>query len=262
MDCKISVLASGSSGNSIYVSDGKMNILVDVGLSGKEMEKRLNEIDVSPDEIDAIIITHEHRDHVSGAGIFSRRYNIPIYANDPTWNNSYKCIGKINKKHCEIIKNDFMLGDIAVHPFSISHDAASPFAYILYCNKKKIGIATDMGYFDEKIVNELKELDFLVIEANHDLDMLMTGDYPWNVKHRIKGDEGHLSNDDTAALLPKIIGENEPQILLAHLSEDNNNPEVAYITVKNSLRANDLKEGDDYNLDFTYQDKPTRVYEI
>ncbi|MGM0438362.1 MAG: MBL fold metallo-hydrolase [Bacillota bacterium] len=262
MDCKISVLASGSSGNSIYISDGKINILIDAGLSGKEMDKRLNKIGVSPDEIDAIIITHEHRDHVSGAGIISRRYNIPIYANDPTWTNSYKCIGDINEDHCEIIKNDFMLGDIAIHPFSISHDAALPFAYIVYCNKKKIGIATDMGYFDEKIVNELMGLDFLVIEANHDLDMLMTGNYPWKVKHRIKGDEGHLSNDDTAALLPKIIGKKEPHILLAHLSEDNNNPEVAYITIKNSLRANGFKEGKDYSLDFTYQDKPTRVYEI
>lgn len=262
MDCKISVLASGSSGNSIYISDGKINILIDAGLSGKELEKRLNKIGVSPDEIDAIIITHEHRDHVSGAGIISRRYNIPIYANDPTWTNSYECIGKVADDYCEIIKNDFTIGDIVIHPFSIPHDAALPFAYTLYCNQKKIGVATDMGYFNENIINELFELDFLVIEANHDLDMLMTGNYPWKVKHRIKGDEGHLSNDDTAALLPKIIEENKPQILLAHLSEDNNNPEVAYITIKNSLQASGLIEGEDYNLDFTYQDKPTKVYKI
>ena len=262
MNCKISVLASGSSGNSIYISDGKLNILIDAGLSGKDLEKRLNKIGVSANEIDAILITHEHRDHVSGAGIISRRYNIPIYANDPTWEQSYECIGNIDEKHCKIISNDFMLGDISIHPFSISHDAASPFAYILHCNNKSVGIATDMGYFDEKIVNELKGLDFLVIEANHDLDMLMTGSYPWNVKHRIRGDEGHLSNDDTAALLPKVIDSNGPHILLAHLSEDNNNPEVAYITVKNGLEANDLKEGKDYTLDFTYQDKPTRLYKI
>ena len=262
MNCKISVLASGSSGNSVFVSDGQSNILIDAGLSGKELTKRLNKINVSADEIDALIITHEHRDHISGAGVISRRYNIPIYANDPTLTNSYKCIGEIDENNYEIIKSDFMIENIAIHPFSISHDAAFPFAYILYCNKKKIGIATDMGYFDKKIVSELKELDFLVIEANHDLDMLMTGDYPWNVKHRIKGDEGHLSNDDTAALLPKIIGEKNPHILLAHLSEDNNNQEVAYITVKNNLKANGLKEGRDYSIDFTYQDKPTRLYKI
>ena len=262
MNCKISVLASGSSGNSIFISDGKKNILIDAGLSGKDLEKRLKKINISANEIDAIIITHEHRDHISGAGVISRRYDIPIYANNLTWKHSYECIGNVAERYCRIIKNDFMIGDIAIHPFSISHDAASPLAYILYCNNKSVGIATDMGYFDEKIVKELQGLDFLIIEANHDLDMLMTGNYPWKVKHRIKGEKGHLSNDDTAALLPKVIENNAPHILLAHLSEDNNDKEVAYITIKNSLKANDFKEGKDYNLDFTYQDKPTRIYEI
>lgn len=262
MNCKISVLASGSSGNSIYITDGKTKILIDAGLSGKKLSERLAQIGLSGDEIDAVLITHEHKDHISGAGIISRRFDIPIYANNPTWEKSYECIGSITEKNCEIINNDFMIGDMRIHPFSISHDAIAPVGYIIYCNNKQIGIATDMGFFDEKIVKELKGVDFLVVEANHDRDMLMTGKYPWSVKHRIRGDEGHLSNDDTAALLPEIIDGNGPHILLAHMSQDNNNPEVAYITVKNGLTANDLKEGKDYKLGFTYQDKPTRVYTV
>lgn len=262
MNCKISVLASGSSGNSTYVSDGETQILIDVGLSGKDLEKRLNNINVNAVEIDAILITHEHRDHVNGVGVMCRRYNIPIYANNMTLEKSYNFIGSVEEKFCKNIKKDFSIGNINIHPFSISHDAVSPVAYLLYCNNKTIAIATDMGYFDKKVIRELKGADFIILEANHDLDMLMTGNYPWKVKHRIRGEEGHLSNDDTAALLPKIIDDNKPQILLAHLSEDNNNPEVAYITIKNNLKENGLIEGEDYNLDFTYQDKATKVYKL
>ena len=126
MNCKISVLASGSSGNSIYISNGKENILIDAGLSGKDLTARLNKVGASGDEIDALLITHEHKDHISGAGIISRRFDIPIYANKATWENSYDCLGNLKDNNCQIINDDFSLGDLEIHPYSISHDAASP----------------------------------------------------------------------------------------------------------------------------------------
>ena len=262
MSLKISVLASGSSGNSIYVTDGTNSILIDAGLSGKELSKRMKKVGIPSDQIDAILITHEHRDHISGAGVMSRRYNIPIFANQLTWENGAELVGSVSEENCCVFDEEFMIGNIGIEPFSISHDAADPVGYILHCNNKRIGIATDMGYFTSEIKERLKGLDFILVESNHDLDMLMTGSYPWHLKNRIKGKEGHLSNDDAAALIPQLINGNGPRILLGHLSKDNNNPDLAYITVKNNLDEHNLKEGKDYKLDFTYRDKPTRLYKI
>ena len=262
MNLQISVLASGSSGNSIYITDGSTSILIDAGLSGKELSRRMNKVGISADQIDAVLITHEHRDHISGAGVISRRYNLPVYANQLTWESGKELIGPVSEENCCIFDQEFMIENIGITPFSISHDAADPVGYILHCNNRSIGIATDMGYFTPEIKAKLKGLDFMIVEANHDLDMLMTGSYPWNLKNRIKGKEGHLSNDDAAALIPELITDNFPRILLGHLSKDNNNPDLAYITVKNNLDEYDLKEGEDYKLDFTYRDRPTRLYKI
>jgi phosphoribosyl 1,2-cyclic phosphodiesterase len=259
---EISVLASGSSGNSIYVTDGSTSMLIDAGLSGKELSKRMNKVGISAAQLDAILITHEHRDHISGVGVMSRRYNLPIYANQLTWEGSEELIGPVSEDNCCIFDQEFMLGNIGIRPFSISHDASDPVGYILHCNNKRIGIATDMGYFTPKIKEALKGLDFLVVEANHDLDMLMTGSYPWSLKNRIKGNEGHLSNDDAAALIPELVSDKAPRILLGHLSKDNNNPDLAYITIKNNLDEYNLKEGKDYKLEFTYRDRPTQLYKI
>ncbi|MFW5787483.1 MAG: MBL fold metallo-hydrolase [Halanaerobiales bacterium] len=262
MSINISVLASGSSGNSIYIKNGKNQILIDAGLSGKELTNRLKKIQADPAEIDAVFLTHEHNDHIDGAGVISRRFDIPIYATEKTWQAASSELGQLCDKDCRILEKDMVFGSFGVHTFSVSHDASDPVGYILHCNNKKIGIATDMGYFDQNIVKELKGMDVLIIEANHDLDMLINGSYPWSVKKRIKSRKGHLSNDDTAALLPEVISDNIPRILLAHLSQDNNNPELAYITIKNNLEYEGLKEGEDYKLDFTYQKRPTRLFQV
>ncbi len=262
MKLEISVLASGSSGNSIYIGDGKNNILIDAGLSGKKIERRLKMIDKDPECIDAILVTHEHCDHIKGVGVLSRRFNIPIYANDLTWQGAIDSLGKITEENCRIFKEAFMIGEFAIDPFSIPHDANDPVGFIVNYKNKKIGIATDMGYMPERVKDKLKKADFLVIESNHDLEMLMNGSYPWSLKNRIRGEKGHLSNDDTAAILPELISDNCPSVLLAHLSKDNNNPDVAYITIKNILEKEGLQLEKDVKMNFTYRDKPTQLYNI
>ncbi len=262
MKINVSVLSSGSSGNSIYISGGKSSILIDAGLSGKEIERRLSKIGVSADSLDAILVTHEHSDHIHGVGVLSRRYDLPVFANELTWQGAEKKLGKISNSNCQIFKGEFMIGDLGISPFSISHDASAPVGYIINCANKKIGHATDMGYVSDEIESCLKDLDLLIIESNHDLEMLMSGSYPWPLKNRIRGEKGHLSNDDTADLLPKIIGDNFPRILLAHLSKDNNIPTLAYITAKNNLEDKGFIIDKDLQLDFTYRHKPTELFNV
>ncbi|MFW5981863.1 MAG: MBL fold metallo-hydrolase [Halanaerobiaceae bacterium] len=262
MKLKVSVLASGSSGNAIYISDEKTSILIDAGLSGVEIERRLKKIDIAAEDLDAILITHEHSDHIKGVGVLSRRYDLPIYANDLTWKGSERKLGKIKPYNCQVFKGEFMIGNLGISPFSISHDAGDPVGYIINCGERKIGHATDMGYVSKEIEENLRGLDFLIIESNHDFEMLMSGSYPWHLKNRIRGEKGHLSNDDTADLLPRIIGSNFPRILLAHLSKDNNMPELAYITARNSLEDKGFVIGEDLELEYTYRHKPTQVFEV
>ncbi len=262
MKINISVLGSGSSGNSIYIDYCGKGILIDAGLSGKKTCDRLKKCGLEIDTLEAILLTHEHQDHIKGAGILSRKCNLPLYANEKTWEAACNKLGKVKEKNQHIIKDEFMIGDIGIKPFSISHDASDPVGYILQCADKKIAIATDMGYITPEIREQLKGMDFLIIEANHDLELLMRGSYPPSLKKRIRGKRGHLSNDDTADLLPKIINSNNPCILLAHLSKDNNIPDLAYITIKNSLEKNQIKIGQDLELGFTYREKPTKVYQV
>lgn len=262
MEMEVSVLASGSSGNSIYISNSKTRILIDAGLSGKEIDERLKKIGACGEELDAILVTHEHSDHIKGVGVLSRRYDLPIYANDLTWQGAAPSLGKIKERNCRIFQGDFMVGDLGIRPFSISHDANDPVGYIINSGETRVGVATDMGFVPERVKDLLWGLDMLIIEANHDLEMLMTGSYPWPLKHRINGEKGHLSNDDTAALLPKLINSNFPCILLAHLSKDNNIPELAYITVKNSLEDEGLYIGENLQLNLAFRERPTQLYRV
>ena len=262
MSLQVSVLASGSSGNSIYITSGDRSILIDAGLSGKKIVERLNKCGVNNPELDAILMTHEHKDHTKGVGVLSRRFKVPIYANELTWTAAAEDLGKIKSEHQCLFDGDFMIGDLGILPFSISHDAKDPVGYIIKYKNKSIGIATDMGCIPERVKKKLIGLDFLILEANHDLEMLQTGPYPAFLKKRIRSDKGHLSNDDTADLLPQLVKDNFPCILLAHLSKDNNIPKVAHITIKNNLEEAGLKLGKDLKMDFAYRDKPTQLYDV
>jgi len=245
-------IASGSSGNSTYISVGETHMLIDAGLSGIRIEKSLRALNVDCSAIDAIFITHEHSDHTQGACILSRRFNIPIYATPKTWecmekNRNNGAIAKQNKQFVYAEEN-LILGDAVVRPFVISHDAAEPVGYNIFADDKKITVTTDIGCVTDELKARIAESDVLLIESNHDVDMVMNGSYPYQLKKRILGDHGHLSNVNCGKLLAEIMCGRLKHIYLGHLSEDNNRPALAYETVFNILEARGVKIGGEKSL--------------
>jgi len=232
-------IASGSSGNCIYVGTDATHLLVDVGISGKKTEGGLNSIGQSLKNIDGILVTHEHSDHICGLGVLSRKYHIPIFATRGTIAaiKMSSSVGKIEEDLFVPIKADesFRIKDITVEPMRTSHDAAEPVAYRMRYENKKIAIATDLGTYNEYTVECLKGMDLLFLEANHDVNMLQVGPYPYQLKRRILGDRGHLSNELSGQLLKRIAHEKLQGVVLGHLSKDNNIPELAYETVRVEL---------------------------
>jgi len=222
----ICMLASGSKGNAIYVNDGDTAILIDAGLSGIEIERRLISRNLSPQSLNAIVVSHEHGDHIKGVGVLSRRYGLPVYINIGT---AAACdrLGRLFESHKIVCGQAFNIGRINIHPFSLSHDAADPAGFTLQRGGVKIGIATDLGTVTGMVKTHLRDCQTLVLEANHDPDMLINGSYPWPLKQRIQSRTGHLSNENTRALLAELKHERLHQVILAHLSEENNQPQKA-----------------------------------
>lgn len=244
-------IASGSSGNCIYAGSENCHILIDAGVSGKRIENGLQEIGIKADEIQAILITHEHIDHVAGIGVLARRYGIPMYATAETIDaiGKIKSVGKIDPELFHPISNKtkFTIGELSIQTIPISHDAANPVAYKVKAGDKKLAVATDMGTYNEETIRELSGLDLLLLEANHDVRMLQTGPYPYPLKRRILGDKGHLSNERSGELLGQLLHDNFGAVMLGHLSKENNYEELAYETVRlevemgdNPYRANDF----------------------
>ncbi len=228
-------IASGSSGNCIYVGSDHTSLLVDVGISKKRIEEGLRSIDRSCQECDGILITHEHSDHIKGLGVISRKHEIPVYCTKGTMEAIQKMnnLGKLPPDLFHVIEADrpFQIGDLEVNPFSISHDAAEPVGYRINQGKKSVGIATDLGYYDEYIVQNLSGLDVLLLEANHDVNMLQVGRYPYYLKQRILGNKGHLSNETAGRLLCRLLHDRLQAVFLGHLSQENNYEALAYETV-------------------------------
>ncbi len=245
---KICPLASGSKGNCVFVSTPETAVLVDAGLSGVEIEKRLALVGQTPEALSGIIITHEHTDHVRGAGILSRRFNIPVYLT-PQTHGACKHLGKVPKLKFFECGTSFFINELQIAPFSISHDARDPAGLTLSFGEKKIGIATDLGHVTALVKEHLKNCHALYIESNHDPEMLKNGSYPWFLKQRVKSRTGHLSNMDTRALLAEILDSNPDQcldpawkpnlahVILAHLSEDNNCPKKAACEVAKGING-------------------------
>ena len=222
------VLGSGSKGNAIYITDGITSILVDSGLSGIEIERRLKSAGISPRILDAIVVTHEHADHISGVGVLSRRLSLPVYASKATACRSAELTGKLHKiVHFEC-GSEFAVNTLTLRPFSLPHDAEDPAGVIVSRNGRKIGIATDMGTVTSLSKEHLKGCSLLVLEANHDLKMLEEGPYPWSLKQRIRSRTGHLSNEQARDLLKELRHPCLEHVVLAHLSETNNTPQKAY----------------------------------
>ena len=232
----VCMLASGSKGNAIYVSDGSTSILVDAGLSGIEIQRRLETKGLCPEDLDAIIVSHEHSDHIQGVGVLSRRFNLPVYISHKTKEASQR-IGSICTLRYFECGRAFNVNNLFIHPFSISHDAIDPAGFTIEKSGTKIGIATDLGISTLMVKEHLKECALIILEANHDPDMLINGPYPWPLKQRIKSRTGHLSNNDSATLLKELVHDRLYHVILAHLSETNNTPDKALSTVGNALNS-------------------------
>jgi phosphoribosyl 1,2-cyclic phosphodiesterase len=230
----VCVLASGSKGNSTYISDGTTSFLIDAGLSGLEIERRLESRNIDPANLNAILVTHEHSDHIQGVGVLSRRFKIPVYINRKTIKASPR-IGNLNETRLFECGTPFILDDFSIHPFSISHDARDPAGFTIGQNGKRIGIATDLGTVTSMVRENLKQCALLILEANHDPEMLATGPYPWHLKQRIKGRTGHLSNLESKVLLQELQHESLQKVILAHLSETNNTSQKAFAEVSCAL---------------------------
>jgi len=232
---QICMLASGSRGNSIYVSDGETSVLVDAGLSGIEIERRMKSRNLNIKNIDAIIVSHEHSDHIQGVGVLARRYNLPVYISPATHTTAESQLGTIQQINNFSCGSEFNIKGLTIRPFSISHDASDPAGFTLGSNGQKIGIATDLGIATAMVKEHLRNCCCLIIEANHDVPMLEEGPYPWPVKQRVKGRTGHLSNESSRELLMDVIHDQMTHVILAHLSETNNTPEKALQVVTERL---------------------------
>ena len=228
-------LASGSKGNAIYISDGTTSVLIDAGLTGVEVERRMASKGVSPEDLNAIIVSHEHIDHIRGVGVLSRRYHLPVYINSKTHRAADPIIKTVNVQHNFNCGKPFTINRLTFHPFAVSHDAQDPAGFTVTCNTTKIGLATDLGIVTGMVKQHLKNCDLLLLEANHDVTMLEKGPYPWPVKQRIKSRTGHLSNEDSKCLLKELAHEHLKHVVLGHLSEINNTPEKATSHVGSAL---------------------------
>lgn len=260
-------IASGSSGNCIYVGSEATHLLVDVGISGKRTESGLHELGLTGRDIDGILITHEHSDHISGLGVLARKYEIPIYATAGTIEAMRydKSLGNLEEGLFREVQEDkkLTIKDLTVNPMHISHDAAQPVGYRISYGNKKVAVCTDLGVYNDYTVECLKGMDALLLEANHDVNMLQVGPYPYYLKQRILGDWGHLSNENSGRLLCRILHDNLKTVLLGHLSKENNLPELAYESVRMeiNLGENPYKAGD-FDIRVAKRSEVTPVVEI
>lgn len=260
-------IASGSSGNCIYAGSDATHLLIDVGISGKRIEEGVATLGLKLSEIDGIFITHEHADHISGLGVLARKYAIPIYGTPGTIQaiRQTASLGKIDDAlfHCINADEKFVIKDMSLYPMRTSHDAAEPVAYRISHDKKKIGIITDLGCYNDYTVACLQDLDVLYLEANHDVNMLQTGPYPYYLKQRILSERGHLSNEASGRLLCRLLNDHIQAIMLGHLSKENNLPELAYETVKVEIMMSDTDyQADDFLIHVAKRSEVSQMIEI
>ena len=237
-------LYSGSSGNCLFLQTSNTKILIDAGESAKKISSALSSIEINPTDIDAILVTHEHSDHVKGLGTFSKKYDIPVYANTKTWDAMEEQASKINEKNQKhfTIEENFEIGDLKIHPFKIPHDAANPCGFNIIHNNKKISIATDIGHMTSNIAHKLEDSSFVLLEANYDPNILKCSPYPYLLKQRIAGPNGHLANIDAGRTISFLLNSGLEAVMLGHLSKENNFPELAYKTVVDELISNNYNE--------------------
>ena len=232
---RVCILGSGSKGNCTYLESPEARILIDAGLSAREIERRLRQIERSPVALDGILISHEHGDHINGVGALARRYKLPVYVNRATWQRAQHVVGMVDELREFCTGTPFVLKDLTIDPFSLPHDAEDPVAFRLAWRRRTMAIVTDLGYPSQLVRERIRGCHLLVLEANHDDAMLKAGPYPWPLKQRIAGKSGHLSNLQSSQLLRDVVHDELEQVVLAHLSETNNHPDLALLTAQDIL---------------------------
>lgn len=250
---QVHILASGSTGNVTLFKFGNTRLLVDVGISTRRIENKLAFLGIKSEDLDGVLITHEHSDHIKGLDVFIRRYHLPVFAREATWE-AIPCRDKLPDECCVIIDKEFCIGDVEIEAFSIPHDAADPVGFSFHYRQKKWVLATDMGMITDHILKALMGAELAVLESNHDREMLKNGPYPHFLKQRIMGRYGHLSNLDAASILERIAPQKQMQVFLAHLSQQNNSPTLAYNTVSQFLARKGCHPGEDIKLHLTHPD--------
>ena len=256
-------LYSGSSGNSLFVETQNTKLLVDAGVSCKKIENALQDIKVDPSSIDGILITHEHTDHVQGLGTLSRKFDLPVFVNQETLDAMPKQKDKIPDKNIKTFKisDKFEIGDLLIDPFSIPHDAANPCGFNISNDEKNISIATDIGHMTKEILKVLEPSDFVLLESNYDPEVLKCSPYPYILKSRIAGPNGHLPNELAGKTIAYLLKCNLKTAMLGHLSKESNFPELAYKTVLDEVIAGNCKE-DSLNLSVASRDIPGKLIKI
>ncbi len=258
-------LYSGSSGNSLFCQYGSTRLLIDAGKPGKAISDALDSIGVDLRTVSGLLITHEHSDHIAGAGVLARKYGIPVYATTGTW---YAMEDKIGRVPPELRREfsageDFWLGDIGVRSFSIPHDAADPVGFRLYGGNVSISTATDLGVFTENVFSAIAGSDLILLESNHDPNMLRANPhYSPALKQRILGDHGHLSNDACSQALLRLIARGTANLILGHLSGENNTPSLAMKVSAAALEREGIRQGRDVSLQVALRDQPGSLFTI
>ena len=259
---KLCPLCSGSSGNATYIEAGSAKILIDAGLSCKRIVELLARIGVDPRDLSAVFVTHEHDDHIRGVNILSKKYDLPVYANADTWSVMREKLCGVAPKNVCVFESDrdFYLAGARVLPFSVPHDAIHCVAYTVTAEGKKVGVCTDLGHVDARILSILSGCDLLLFEANHDVDMLMAGSYPYLLKKRILSGSGHMNNEDCGRAIARLYESGVKHVILGHLSRENNDPALAAVTVRSVLEEAGVADG--VQLAVAAREEPTGVFEV
>lgn len=257
-------LFSGSSGNSLFVSEKQTRLLIDAGKNGKQIEKNLLEVGEDPASLSGILITHEHIDHIAGAGVLSRRYNLPIYANENTWEAMAPKLGKIKEENRRVFENckPFVIGDLEIEAIETSHDAVDSVGFTLSSGMKRVSMATDTGYLTDGVIKKLPGSDLVYLESNHDVGMLEAGSYPYYLKRRIRGSMGHLSNEVASEFSLDLAKSGVENLILGHLSSENNLPQLAHQSCACVLMQEKIIPGRDLILEVAPRSTPGSVFNL
>ena len=256
-------LCSGSSGNATYIEAGNARLLIDAGLSCRRITELMSQVGADPRALDAILVTHEHIDHIRGISVLSRKYHIPVYANADTWGAMETALAGVYPSERCVFESDkdMYLGRLRIYPFTTPHDAAHSVGFTVFDGENKCGVCTDLGHVDKRIIEILSGCSVLLLEANHDVDMLMAGPYPYALKQRILSGRGHLCNEDCGKAAAALYERGVKHLILGHLSAENNFPPLAVATVRGVLRDSGVPD-EGMSIALAQRSEPTGIFEV